>query len=225
MYINAIGKACPMPVVMAKKELDKGAEFLTVAVDNQIAVENLSRLAAARGMEVSVEEKEGAFEVKLCTSQEEGAVHAEAAASAAPAADKTQPSEASEPKDHAAYAPSFACTPYGCGYAVFIGKDVVGEGERELGENLMKMAIYTLSQSDQIPAAMLFMNSGVKLPAGEEQQVMDSLKELMDKGCEILVCGTCLNYYGLTEQLKIGTVSNMYDILEKMQQAAKVITL
>lgn len=225
MLINAIGKACPMPVVMAKKELDKGAESLTVAVDNQIAVENLSRLAAARGMEVSVKEKEGIFEVKLCTSQEADAVHAEAAASAAPTTDQTQLPKDSVPKDRAASAPSPACTPLGLSYAVFIGKDVVGEGERELGENLMKMAIYTLSQSDQIPAAVLFMNSGVKLPAGEEQQVMDSLKELMDKGCEILVCGTCLNYYGLTEQLKIGTVSNMYDILEKMQQAAKVITL
>lgn len=225
MYINAIGKACPMPVVMAKKELDKGAESLTVAVDNQIAVENLSRLAAARGMEVSVKEKEGIFEVKLCTSQEADAVHAGTDASTAPTTDQTQPPKDSAPKDRAASAPSPACTPYGCGYAVFIGKDVVGEGERELGENLMKMAIYTLSQSDQIPAAVLFMNSGVKLPAGEEQQVMDSLKELMEKGCEILVCGTCLNYYGLTEQLKIGTVSNMYDILEKMQQAAKVITL
>lgn len=225
MYINTMGKACPMPVVMAKKELDKGAESLTVAVDNQIAVENLSRLAAARGMEVSVEEKGSTFEVKLYTFQGADAAHAGTGEGEVPTADQTQPSEDSASKSDAPYPPSPACTPLGLSYAVFIGKDVVGEGERELGENLMKMAIYTLSQSDQVPAAVLFMNSGVKLPAGEEQQVMDSLRELTDKGCEILVCGTCLNYYGLTEQLKIGTVSNMYDILEKMQQASKVITL
>ncbi len=199
MYIDAIGKACPMPVILAKKELDKGLKELTIIVDNKIAVENLSRLAQTRGMNVYVTEKEGNYEVDLQTSGK-------------PAQTETMS------------APS-ACTSSGCGYAVFIGKDVVGQGERELGENLMKMAIYTLSKSDEVPASLLFMNSGVKLPAGEEPQIIDSLRELEEKGCEILVCGTCLNYYGLTEKLKIGVVSNMYDILEKMQTAAKVITL
>jgi hypothetical protein len=68
------------------------------------------------------------------------------------------------------------------------------------------------------------MNSGVRLP-GEEQQVLENLRELEEKGCEVLVCGTCLNYYGLTDKLKIGNVSNMYDILGRMQSAAKVIAL
>jgi sulfur relay (sulfurtransferase) complex TusBCD TusD component (DsrE family) len=65
----------------------------------------------------------------------------------------------------------------------------------------------------------------VKLPAGEEQQVIDSLMTLLEKGSIILVCGTCLNYYGLTDRLKVGTVSNMYDIMSAMQRADKVITL
>lgn len=205
MYIDAIGKACPMPVMLAKKELDKGCAELVVAVDNKIAVENLSRLAEKRGLLVEVLEKEGVFEVKLQASEAEKMPQKQQSASTM----KDLP----------------VCGELGCGYAVFIGKDVVGEGERELGENLLKMAIYTLSQSEEVPASILFMNSGVKLPAGEEQQVIDSLKELVKKGTEVLVCGTCLNYYGLTEQLKIGTISNMYDILEKMQGAAKVITL
>ena len=69
------------------------------------------------------------------------------------------------------------------------------------------------------------MNGGVLLPAGEEAQVVDSIRALADRGAEILVCGTCLNYYGVTDQLKIGTVSNMYDIVERMAQAAKVISV
>ena len=89
----------------------------------------------------------------------------------------------------------------------------------------MKMALYTLAQSDNPPAYVLFMNDGVKLPAGDEQQVIESIQALLDKGTTVLVCGTCLNYYGLSERLKIGTVSNMYDILSAMQRADKVITL
>jgi len=69
------------------------------------------------------------------------------------------------------------------------------------------------------------MNDGVKLPAGEEQQVIDSLMTLSEKGTIVLVCGTCLNFYGIADRLKVGIVSNMYDILGAMQRADKVITL
>ena len=69
------------------------------------------------------------------------------------------------------------------------------------------------------------MNSGVKLVAGDEQQIIDSVNKLIKKGTEVLVCGTCLDFYGLKEQLKVGEVSNMYDILGRMQEAAKTITL
>ena len=108
---------------------------------------------------------------------------------------------------------------------MFVGKDHVGEGDGELGYNLMKMALYTLSESDDVPASLLFMNAGVKLVAGGEQQVVDSVRALEEKGCEVLVCGTCLDFYGCKDQLAVGEVSNMYDILGRMQEAAKVITL
>lgn len=61
-----------------------------------------------------------------------------------------------------------------------------------------------------MPASVLFMNSGVKLVAGDEQQIIDSVNKLIEKGTEVLVCGTCLDFYGLKEQLKVGEVSNMY---------------
>ena len=108
---------------------------------------------------------------------------------------------------------------------MFIGKDHLGEGDQELGYNLLRMALFTLSQGDTLPASVLFMNGGVRLPAGEDAQVLESLQALSGRGVDILVCGTCLNYYGLTDQLKIGTVSNMYDILSHMQEAGKVLSL
>ena len=89
----------------------------------------------------------------------------------------------------------------------------------------MKMALYTLSESDDVPASLLFMNAGVKLVAGGEQQIIDSVNKLAERGTEVLVCGTCLDFYGVKDKLAAGEVSNMYDILGRMQEAAKVITL
>jgi len=195
MQIDARGKACPMPVIMAKKEIDGGCRDLTVLVDNRTAVENLTRLGNSAGMTVTTgETADGLF---VCLTGEGKIVEN----------------------------PVIACPTTGNGYAVFIGKDIIGAGDSTLGYNLMKMALYTLAQGDSVPAHVLFMNDGVKLPAGEEQQVIDSLMTLVEKGTIVLVCGTCLNFYGIADRLKVGTVSNMYDILGAMQHADKVITL
>ncbi len=197
--VNAFGLACPKPLMMAKAKIDEGVRELAVQVDNETAVKNVSRLADKYGLNVAVEAIEGGWSVNFTEGAGAPAV---AAAPAAP-----------------------VCTPAGCGYAVFVGKDHVGEGDPQLGYNLMKMAIYTLSESDDVPASLLFMNGGVKLVTGEEQQIIDSVNKLIEKGTEVLVCGTCLDFYGLKEQLKVGEVSNMYDILGRMQEAAKTITL
>lgn len=203
MLLDAFGKACPMPLVMAKKELDAGCTDLQVQVDNETAVKNLLRLGEKSGLATAVNPIEGGWCVSFAAADD--AVSQAAPAPATPVA------------------PS--CGPNGCGYAVFVGKDHVGEGDPQLGYNLMKMALYTLAQGDQPPASLLFMNGGVKLVAGEEQQVIDSVKAMAEKGTEVLVCGTCLDFYGIKDQLKVGDVSNMYDILERMHEAAKVVTL
>ena len=109
-------------------------------------------------------------------------------------------------------------------WSVFVGREIIGDGDPELGASLMKMFFYTLTQSDDLPASILFMNGGVKLPVHNEQ-IAGHLRELSSKGVEILVCGTCLNFYHLAEQLQVGTVSNMYEIVERMKQAGKVISL
>ena len=199
-FIDAMGKACPMPVVLAKKEIDAGERNITVAVDNEIAVGNLKRLAAGSGLEAKVETVAGGFHVIF-----EGG------------ADKVY-SQAEE-------RPAVSCSASGCGYTVFFGKDYVGEGDYTLGHNLAKMMLYTLAESDDVPAAVIFMNSGVNLPTSDKLDIINSITTLMEKGTEVLVCGTCLNYYGITDKLKAGTVSNMYEIVEKMKNSAKVITV
>ena len=194
--IDARGKACPTPVIMAKKAISAGESTFTVLVDNTTAVENLKRLAANQGFDAAVTEQGGAFHLAFVRT---GCAACEEAVNAplpAPGGD----------------------------WAVFVGRDIIGDGDRELGTNLMRMFFYTLSQGEDKPGAVLFMNAGVRLPTLDEQ-VAEHLKALADAGVEIQVCGTCLNFYGLTEQLKVGMVSNMYDIVTRMQRAGKVISL
>lgn len=203
--IDAFGMQCPKPLVLAKKEIDAGCRELSVQVDNETAVKNLTRLGGKTGLAVTVDEIEGGWLVSFA----EG--------------DGTAPVPVAAPT--AATTGSACSVGGGCGYAVFVGKDHVGEGDGDLGHNLMKMALYTLSESDDVPASLLFMNSGVKLVAGDEQQIVNSVQALIEKGTEVLVCGTCLDFYGVKDALAVGEVSNMYDILGRMQEAAKVITL
>ena len=197
MFLDAKGKACPMPVILAIKALDGGCDDLTVEVDNPTAVQNLSRMAANRGLTVATEEGEGTYRVHMTGAP--GAAPEEAASEAAP--------------------------PAPAGFVVFVSRDRLGEGDATLGRNLLRMALYTLSQGDQAPDAVLLMNGGVKVAAGDDDEIVKSLRALAARGTEVLVCGTCLNFFGLTGSLQVGTVSNMYDILGRMTRAPKVIAL
>lgn len=193
--MDARGKKCPIPVVLAKKEIDAGNANFTVLVDNQTAVQNLSRLAESQKYSVSVEDMERGFRVEFsgtgsCPECEE--------ILRAPSTDGS--------------------------WLLFVSKETIGSGSDELGKNLMKMFFYTLTQNGRIPETIIFMNGGVKLPV-QEEQIVEHLQVLQEKGSQILVCGTCLNYYELAPQLKIGTVSNMYEIAEKLLDAPKVISL
>ncbi|HWR18833.1 MAG TPA: sulfurtransferase-like selenium metabolism protein YedF [Clostridia bacterium] len=198
--IDACGKNCPMPVILAKKAVDEGEDALTILVDNDTAVQNLSRFAADQGFSFGTKPINGGFEVTFI-------------------------------KQNTAETPANTETPVhisssnGCGTSVFIGKEYVGEGDAQLGAQLMKMFLYTLSEGNDVPSSVLFMNSGVKLPTLGEEQVINSLKTLIERGCEVLVCGTCLIFYGLANQVKAGAVSNMYEIVARMQNAASVITV
>lgn len=98
----------------------------------------------------------------------------------------------------------------------------MGKGDVELGRILMKGFIYTLSEMEELPKTILFYNEGVKLAIDGAESLQD-LKSLEERGVEILSCGTCLNFYGITEKLRVGSVTNMYTILERQTKATRVI--
>ena len=106
---------------------------------------------------------------------------------------------------------------------LFIGNHMIGNGDETLGKLLLKNFLYTLTESKDKPQKILLMNSGVKIAiAGAE--ALGNLQTLANQGAEVLVCGTCLDYYQVKEQLQVGKISNMYDISEAMLEAQKIIS-
>ena len=105
---------------------------------------------------------------------------------------------------------------------VVIASDRMGEGAEELGKTLLKAFVFSLTQQDKLPKTILLYNGGAYLTC-EGSPMLEDLKALEAEGVEILTCGTCLNFYGLTEKLAVGGVTNMYVIAEKMLGAGNVV--
>ncbi|MDX9917948.1 MAG: sulfurtransferase-like selenium metabolism protein YedF [Gudongella sp.] len=195
--IDAKGLACPKPVILTKKELDQleSGEVRTI-VDNDVAVQNLSRLAESLNMEY---DKETLGDSIFAVTIKKGDVQAE------------------EPVKEKAVLK-------GTGNIVAIQSDEMGKGDSALGKILMKSFIYTVKETSPHPAALIFYNSGVKLTV-DDSPVLDDLKALEEAGVEIISCGTCLDFYELKEKLAVGIISNMYTIYEKISGADNTITI
>ena len=197
--VDALGDACPLPVVKAKKAISvlQGAGQVEVLVDNEIAVQNLTKMAQQKGYQYSAEKLEERKYRVLFTLGEAADAPAEQASVCAPDA-RTDT-------------------------VVAISAAVMGEGSEELGSVLIKGFIYALSQQDNPPETMLFYNGGAKLTC-DGSECLEDLKELKNRGVKIFTCGTCLNYYELSDKLAVGEVTNMYDIAEKMAAASLIVS-
>ena len=105
---------------------------------------------------------------------------------------------------------------------VAVSSAQMGSGSEELGRTLLKGFIYALGQQDQLPETILFYNGGASITC-EDSPALEDLRSLEAQGVEILTCGTCLNFYGLTDKLQVGGVTNMYTIVEKMTGAGLLV--
>ena len=105
---------------------------------------------------------------------------------------------------------------------VVISSDKMGSGNDELGKVLIKGCIFAITQLDELPKKMIFYNGGAKITC-EGSDSLEDLKNLESQGVEIVTCGTCLDYYGMKDKLAVGTVTNMYDIVESMNNAGKIV--
>ena len=198
--IDCRGMACPLPVVNAKKAAEEcgSGDVLTVLVDNEIAVQNLTRFAEHKGFAVSAEKKDDKeYAVSMTIS---GA-----------AAEETKEEEIACVMDSRRK-----------GMLVVLSGNVMGTGDSKLGTSLMKAFVFALTKQDHLPDTILCYNTGAYLTC-EGADTLEDLKLLESEGVTILTCGTCLDFYGLKEKLAVGGVTNMYDIVERMENAAQII--
>lgn len=195
--VNAMGEICPIPVMKTKKAMREmtGPGQLEVLVDNGIAAENVRNTAESQG---------AAAEILRLGDKEYRVVITvgEARESGADCGCKLMPQ--------------------GGSFVVAISSDKMGSGNDKLGTVLMKGFIYAVSQLEVLPDKILFYNGGVTLTT-EGSESLEDLRAMEEEGVEILSCGTCLDYYGFKDKLAVGSVTNMYTIVESLAQADKVV--
>lgn len=198
--IDARGEPCPKPVIMTKKALEEIIEgSVSTTVDNEVAKENISKLANSMNFKYDVEKNSDEnFIINIIKGVSEEVKEEE----------NTNICEPNIFKDT----------------TITIGSDKMGEGAEELGRILMKGFIYSLTESLPYPSTILLFNDGVKLTI-EGSESLEDFKILQEAGVEILSCGTCLNYYDIADKLQVGEVTNMYTIVEKMKNATNTISL
>jgi selenium metabolism protein YedF len=107
---------------------------------------------------------------------------------------------------------------------LFIGSDEMGSGDPELGRVLMKNFIFTLTEADLPPDAIYFVNSGVKLTI-KSSETLEPLTELADRGVDIASCGLCLEFFDAKDDLAVGRISNMLELVNALGEAGKIIRL
>ena len=202
--VDAMGDQCPIPVIKTKKALKEITEttLVEVHVDNEIAVQNLSKMAKQKNLEYKCEKLEEQHYIIKINAEAEGV--------------SIQQKAPAENDKEICYPDRKSNT------VVVLSSNQMGNGSEELGQILMKGFIFALTELDELPSTVLLYNSGVKLST-EGSNSIEDLKTLQAQGVEILSCGTCLNYYDLTEKLQVGDVTSMYFRLEKMAQADKII--
>jgi len=186
--------ACPQPVIETKQALAGATAPLLVIVDNEASATNVRRFAESQGAQVSVHPKGSDFHLQIEPGQR------------APMAE-----------------PPIVCATTGAGgTVVFVACEGMGRGDGELGTILMEAFLDTLSQFKGEISHAIFVNAGAKL-AVHGSPVLEQLRQLEELGVEVLVCGTCLDFFGIKDKLAVGSISNMYAIIETLVQARRVI--
>ncbi|MDR1875755.1 MAG: sulfurtransferase-like selenium metabolism protein YedF [Synergistaceae bacterium] len=218
--INARGKLCPEPVVMTKAVVDQGERELEVLLDNPTAASNVMRFLESREYSVLLKDDEGMLSISACKKEgKEGK-------SAAPAATATETSQEQPVRAQPAtkIAPG-GTDPLPTGtFSVLVTCKTLGRSDEQLGEVLMKSFLGTLAQMDNAPIVVALMNEGVRLSL-YDSSTCDHLKNLEKKGVIILVCGTCVSHFAIADRIGVGTISNMFEIIETLNRADKTITL
>ena len=208
LTIDARGEACPIPVVRTLKALGAlaGPGSVETLVDNEIAVQNLTRMGEGKGCAVTSErlgEKEWRVIVTTSVALGVSDADAESVTCEVPGTPSFSPAA---PKN----------------VVVAITSECMGTGDDALGRKLMGSFVYSLTQLDELPATVLLYNGGAHLSC-EGSAALEDLRGLAASGVEVLTCGTCLDHYGIADTLAVGEVTNMYVIAQRLTGASLVV--
>lgn len=196
--VDGKGLLCPQPLILTRKALRSclPGETLKIECDNQTAYQNIMTYLKDQSLEPIGVEENGIFRIEVVN----------------------QKVKSSDEADSCGIDPGICSS----AYVVVVSSDKMGEGDPQLGTILMKGFLNALNEQPILPTHLLFYNSGVKLTI-KDSGVITSLQTLAESGVEILVCGTCIDFYGLKEQLSVGKISNMFTITETMARTGHVV--
>ena len=195
--VDARGKDCPQPVVMARNAMQQ-ADELMVLVSAQDALNNVRHLAEKAGWKVQVEQRSDGYALSL----QKGSKAIEPVIT---------------PEMEVVYTPT-------ANSVVVVSGEEMGRGNAELGAILMRSFFYALTEVEIKPKTIIFFNTGVKLTVADSP-VLETLQKLAVQGVEILICGTCLGFFNLKDRVVVGQVSNMYTIAETLLAAGHTVTI
>lgn len=198
--VDARGLPCPKPIIMAKKTLaEDDVDSFELILDNETSKDNVERFLVDNNISFRTEQSNGIFTLSVRADN----------------VDITNTSvepSCPVPEEQPVKGTTTVC----------ISGSTMGDGDEELGTVLMKGFVQTLKQCDPLPDKIILYNGGVLL-AATDNPVHASLLELEIMGITVLVCGTCADYYDIKKSLALGTVSNMYEIVESLNSAARII--
>lgn len=204
--IDTRGHLCPTPLIMTKKAIKESTQGETIEVisDNDTAKCNLLDYITELG-----------YKADCMSSGSEHRIIFKVDSDTNFAVNYTV-------TEHFCPTPAPAKQSVGGGYTVVLKSCVMGDGDKELGALLMRGCINSLAELDSLPRTVIMYNEGVKL-AVIGCDTADSLKKLSEMGVEIIVCGTCVDFYGIKNQIAVGTISNMYKINTLLSESDNVI--
>lgn len=213
--VDAKGLVCPVPIIKTKKAL-RDNDTVKILTDDETALENLRKMAQQLGYEYSVQKENDQVVSALIKKESAASVPTEnmplkatretTQQSVDTVIDPANPSDIRQSE----------------GYIVVVNTNVMGRGDDKLGGILLKSFIYSFTEQDVLPERMIFYNGGVKLLV-DDSDALDDLKDLAAKGVKIIACGTCVDYYGLKDQIHIGEITNMFRIVELMRQSQRIV--
>jgi len=187
---------CPYPVIETRKQmLENPGIILEVKVGDQAGRDNVSRLADKMGYQAQAQAQATGFTLTLTPEQT-----------------SEQQTDHMEPVPLPAKAAS----------VVYCSSASMGSGSDELGQLLMKNFLMTLLEMDPLPSHILFVNAGVKLTT-DTGELREILQKLAERGIDLASCGLCLDFFHLKDQLQVGRITNMYEIVDLQNNAARII--